>query len=45
LIERAKSMRDAGYTNKALDDLDAALKLDTSQAIKTEINNLKKTIR
>ena len=45
LIEQAKSMRDAGYSKKAVDDLDAAIKLDTTQQTRLEIGELKKTIK
>lgn len=45
LIERAKSMRDAGYLTNALEDLDAALKLDSTEQTRKEIENLRKTIK
>jgi hypothetical protein len=45
LIERAKSMRDAKYFAKAFEDLDAALKLDTSEQTRNEVELLKTTIK
>lgn len=45
LIERAKSMRDAGYPTNALDDLNAALKLDSTAQTRVEVGELRKTIK
>ena len=45
LIERAKSMRDAGYPTNALDDLNAALTLDSTAQTRVEVEDLRKTIK
>ena len=42
LVERAKAMRDAGYSQQFEMDLAAALRLDTSAALRREVENLKK---
>ena len=45
LIERAKTLRDAGYLKKANIDLDDAIKLDTTQQTSKEVEDLRKTIQ
>ena len=45
LIGDAKTLRDAGYSKKAVDDLNEAIKLDTTSQTRLEIEDLKKTIK
>jgi hypothetical protein len=45
LIETAKALHDAGYLPKALSELDAALKLDTTQQTRVEIEELRRSFR